>query len=509
MKLNKGMRIKEEGAIIKKGFAGISIALGYPNSYYVGMSSLGYQSMYAIFNADGRVVCERFFVEESSIMVPRTIESNRKITDFNVIAFSISYELDAVNILRALKLAGLNIRAKERSRFDSIIIVGGSYVSINPIPLMEFCDVLCIGDGEALAPIIIDVIVKSKSKDEALEHFSSFNGFLVPRYYKMNLSVKPLFVNNNSFSVLVSKILTKETEFSNSYLIEIMRGCLWRCNFCWVGSFYKPCRIHNIEKIMKAISLLNKKPQKKVLPTIGLIAASSSDHPQFISLVDNINKMGYKKVSFSSLRCSELNSSYTDIIKKNQIKSITLAPETASKRLQSLINKKIDNKQLIDLCKNLANAGVKNLKLYFIIGLPQETAEDLLDSVNLIKEINDVVKNRCHLNVSLNYWVPKPFTNFQYLPMFEQEILVEKSKMIKKKLKSIKGLTYAIMKSETAYYEAILSLGGVESSILLEKILESRSSWRTIVRENLLLYKGLLFDRKGVRSCVLNLDYVK
>lgn len=494
MKFSEGMRIKEEGVIIKRGFAGLSIALGYPNSYYVGMSSLGYQAMYAIFNADGRVVCERFFVEENSTAIPRTIESNRKISDFNVVAFSISYELDAVNILRALKLAGLNIRAEGRSRFDPLIIIGGAYVSINPIPLMEFCDVLCIGDGEALAPILIDVVVKSRSKDEVLENLAGLNGFLVPKHYKMNSFIKPLFVDKDSFSVLVSKVLTKETEFSNSYLIEIMRGCPWRCNFCWVGSFYKPCRMHSIEKIIHAIPVLNRKPKGKILPAIGLIAASSSDHPQFISIVENINAIGYKRVSFSSLRCTEIDSSYIDVIKKNRIKSIALAPETASTRLQKLINKKIDNKGLVDLCGNMAGADVKNLKLYFMIGLPGETTEDLLESVNLIKEIKDVIKNRCHLNISLNYWVPKPFTNFQYLPMYEQETLVEKGNLIRKELKAIKGLNYAIMKTETAYYEAILSLGGVESSILLEDILNGSGSWRAIVREALLLYRSLLFE---------------
>ncbi len=359
------MKLKEEGVIIKKGLAALSIALGYPDTYYIGMSSLGYQSMYKAFNSDGRVVCERFFIDEKLSIPIRTLESKRKITDFNVIAFSISYELNVVNILKAIKLASLNIRADKRNKYDPIIIIGGAYASINPLPLLEFCDVICIGDGEILAPLIIDIMIESGDKEQAMEHFNELDGFLVSKYYKKkNKAIKPVFVNDDSFPVLISQILSNKTEFAYTYLVEIMRGCKWRCNFCWLGSFYKPCKIHSLTKILESLSNSN---LNKKLPNIGLVAASSSDHPQFTSIVQAINKIGYKRVSFSSLRCSAIDNSYIDLIKKNNIKTITLAPETASKKLQKLINKVIDNYELIELCKQLALIGVKKLKLYFLI----------------------------------------------------------------------------------------------------------------------------------------------
>jgi radical SAM superfamily enzyme YgiQ (UPF0313 family) len=497
------MIIKEKGAIIKKGRAALSIALGYPDTYYVGMSSLGYQSIYKIFNLDGRVVCERFFIDNKLTHPLRTIESKRKVSSFNVIAFSIAYELNIVNIIKALHLAGLNPRAKERNDYDPLVIAGGAYASINPLPLTEFCDVICIGDGEVISQKVINVMLSSKCKNEVLEKFNTLDGFLVSKFFKKwKTNVNPAFINKNLFSVLHSQIITNHTEFANTHLIEIMRGCPWQCNFCWIGSFYKPCKIHPLNKIIDSFININYENTKETQPSIGLIAASSSDHPQFVQIVENINKLGFKKVSFSSLRCSNIDNSYLEIIKKNNIKSLTLAPETASTKLQKLINKQININEFIELCKNLAEAKVKYLKLYFMMGLPDETDADLIQSVNLIELINGVIKNYgAKLNISFNYLVPKPFTKFQYLPMYEYKTLVAKAALIQKYLKKIKGLNYKIMKPELAFLEAVLSLSDERCIPLLEKLYKNEDSWRVIVRNELDNYSNLLFKAdKNLRS---------
>lgn len=489
--------IKEKGEIIKKGSGNLSIALVYPNNYYIGMSNLGFLSAYKLFNDDSRVSCERFFIDENTKAPLRSIENKRKINDFNAIAFSISFELDSINILKAIKISGLNLKWEERNKLDPIIMVGGPISSINPLPLFPFIDLFCLGDGEELIPIIIDILCQSKNKEQALELFNEQEGFLVPKFYeKDSKKVKPLFIKKEKFQPLISSIITNHTEFANTYLIEIMRGCPQGCRFCWTGYFQLPWKYHTPDKIISAIKnqITNLNNEK-----IGLIAPSSSDYPDFLQLVKEINKIGFKSISFSSFKLNDVNEDLFRLIKDNKIKTITLAPETASEDLKKTINKNIHNDDLIGICENIAKNYIKNIKLYFLIGLPYERNEHLDENIELIKKIHEKInKYNCNLSLSFNFAIPKLMTPFQHMIVPEPSSMEEKVKIIKSHLDRMNRVRVSIMSPEEAYYQCILSLGDDSISKFLLMLLnaaDNKLNWRKLIRKELVNFQDILFNK--------------
>lgn len=487
------MIVKEKGQIIKKGTGNLSIALVYPNNYYIGMSNLGFLSAYKLFNEDSRVNCERFFFEKEIKIPMRSIENNRKINDFNAIAFSVSFELDIVNILKIIKFSGLNLKWQDRNDLDPIIMVGGPVASINPLPLFPFIDLFCLGDGEELIPIIIDILCKSRNKQEALELFNEYDGFIVPKFYQKNLKKKkPLFVSEERFKPLISPIITDNTEFANTYLIEIMRGCPQGCRFCWIGYFQLPWKFHSLENL---VSFIHNQIQFKNNEKIGLIAPSSSDYPNFLQLVKEINKIGFKNVSFSSLKFSDISDDFLNLIRLNKIKTLTFAPETGSERLKNVINKNINNFEIIDLCSEIAKASIKNIKLYFLLKIPKETTEDIQESIELIKTLQSILINYdCNLSISFNFIIPKPMTPFQFINLNNFDILKKKAQIIEDNLKKLKRLRFSIMNPEEAYYQNLLSMGNEKVANFLLKLLNNESNWRSLVRKEMTNYEEILFN---------------
>jgi len=508
-------RIKEKGAIIKKGHKGVSIALGFPDTYYLGMSNLGFQSIYSMFNDDARVACERFFIDKDGMTPLRTMENRRTLNEFDAIAFSLSYELNAVNVLKALNVSRIKLKRRDRSRLDPLIMVGGPCATINPLPLFPFIDVFCCGDGEELVPLVSDVLSLSRSKEDALEMFNELEGFVVPEYFeKAPCAKSPALVKKENFKPLISQILSNQTEFANTCLVEIMRGCPYGCRFCLIGYAQLPWKHHTVDAILEALqsrmnaaeeskyvqrktagSSKTKSYSKRILPKLGLIAPSSTDHPHFVELVNALNQQGYKSISFSSLKFNELNHDYLDIIKRNKIKSITIAPETGSDQLRKAMNKNISNRELVTVCAALASHRIKMIKLYFILGIPAETNEDLLSTIDFIHQISDAISPyKSILSLSFNYLVPKPMTPFQYAPINEPDMLKEKAAMIVQHIKKIKKIQFSFMKPETAYFQALLALGDTDISSMLEEMTTNESARKKILLRFIDNHKTLLFS---------------
>ncbi|MDD4924016.1 MAG: radical SAM protein, partial [Dehalococcoidales bacterium] len=289
---------KEQGTVVKDWGGGLPIALIYPNSYYLGMSNLGMQSIYSMLNSYGEVVCERIFYEEGMLY---SLENLHEVNEFPVLAFSISYELDYFNVVALLKQSGIPLYASERSDNHPIVIAGGPCIISNPVPLSPFLDCMCIGEAEALIPPMLAVLTDSSlSRDEKLEALAKLPGMYVPQYYNGG-KIRRQYLPNLDNIPVSSAVLTTETELGDLYLIEVERGCGWGCRFCMVGSAFCPIRFHSKESIIEQA-----RRGLEYRKRIGLVGAVVSDHPQIEEIVTEIRNMG-AGISISSMRIKPLH----------------------------------------------------------------------------------------------------------------------------------------------------------------------------------------------------------
>jgi radical SAM superfamily enzyme YgiQ (UPF0313 family) len=411
----------EEGVIIKDWGGRLPIALIYPNSYYLGMSNLGIHAIYSLFNSNLRVVCERVFLDTTSKKAPAAIESGRPLTDFAVLAFSVSYELDYFNIINILKASDIPLFSAERDYRYPLIIAGGPCITANPMPLAPFFDYFCIGDAEAIVPAMLPALSENigEIRNILLQNLSTLPGIYVPLYPPPNSVARQWIKNLDDFDTR-TVVLTQDTELGDSYLIEAERGCTHGCRFCMVNSAYSPMRFRSAEKIIKhAWEGLHYRRR------IGLVGPSVTDHPQINDILTGLNKMN-AEISISSLRIDTLSESIISELAKGRLQTITIAPEAGSQRLRDVINKCFTEDDILRAVDLLARQHFTQLKLYFIIGLPTETDEDIEEIVRLTLAIKDRLESkRSNIRITVNVTplVPKASTPFQWLPMVSQEVL--------------------------------------------------------------------------------------
>ncbi len=407
----------EQGTIIKDWGGRIPIALIYPNNYYVGMSSLGLQTIYGLFNSYDAIVCERVFCNSGG----KSIESGRPLADFAVFAFSVSSELDYFNVLDMLITARVPLHAAKRSDSHPIVIAGGPCVTTNPEPLVPFFDGFAIGEGEAIVPSMVTAFEEciQMGRDELLHRLSSIPGMYVPLIRDNDIVERQMVHNLDDFET-ASVILTPHTEFSNMYLLEISRGCRWGCRFCLAGFAFRPMRFRSTEKLLRTA--------KKGLTCgkrIGLLSASPADHPQIDEMVVKLRHMG-AEISASSLRIRPLSTVLLHGIAESDSTTVTFAPEAGSERLRQVINKGITERDIITAADEVGALNFHQMKLYFMIGLPTETAEDIDDMIRLVLALKErLVQQRAGTRIVLSFepFVPKAGTPFQRLPMASQKML--------------------------------------------------------------------------------------
>ena len=451
------------------------------------MSNLGFQSVYGILNRFPEVVCERAFLpdfEEQALLKKHnsplvSYESQRPLKDFDLLAFSISFENDYLNVLKILSLAHIPLFKRERSENHPLVAAGGIATWLNPEPLADYIDFFLIGEGESFIEEFIQAYLYlwEEKKEFFLEHLSQkVAGIYVPSGYqviynedgtiksfipKKNLPfpIKKRQVQDLSLSSAHTHVFTPDTEFSSMFLIEIERGCPHGCRFCGAGYVYRPPRMRPLKEICQII-------QQKLEFTskIGLVGAAVNDYPQLFPLIKFIlNQSG--SFFLSSLRADKISSNLLEAMKQCHHKTITIAPETGSQRLRTVINKNLNEQQILQTASLIAQFGFRTLKLYFIIGLPTETQEDLEEIVILIKKIKknmlNVQKGRfCpHIHLSVASFVPKPFTPFQWHPMETIENLKKKIRWLKSAFKRERGVTIAFDLPKWAYTQALLSRG--------------------------------------------------
>ena len=474
---------QEQGTIIKDWGGRIPIAFIYPNSYYVGMSNLGLHAIYRLLNSYSEVVCERAFWEKESksqkLLPPLSLESQRPLSDFAVLAFSISYEADYFNVVQILETSGIPLYAAERNERHPLVIAGGPCITANPMPLSPFFDCLGIGEAEPIIPTMLPILAEGigGKRDELLKALASLPGIYVPQYYSGAPVARQRLKNLDDFPA-TSTILTPDTELGDLYLIEVERGCNWGCRFCLVSNAFRPMRFRSIDKLI-AQAKLGLTYRKR----LGLVGAAVSDHPQIEELLAKLHQIG-AELSVSSLRMRPLSRIVLRELAKGGARTIALAPEAGSQRLRQFIRKGISDADILEAIDKVAEQKIKQLKLYFMIGLPSETDEDVEEIISLTlscKSILDRQRSGTRLTLNITPFVPKAGTPFQWLPVEQLATLNHRLFLLRNSLQP-KGVK---LKSESPAWseiQAVLARGDVEVAEVLASIEEvSLSGWRQAV----------------------------
>ncbi|MBE8951220.1 MAG: radical SAM protein [Quinella sp. 3Q1] len=436
----------------------IKFALVYPNFYQIGMSNLGIHIIYQLLNAMKDVSCERFFLADELL----SIENQTPLNKFQIIGFALSFEQDYFNVIKMLRAGKINPRAAQRTDFDPIIIAGGPCATFNPAPLAKIFDAFVIGEGEVILPPLIDEIISAEHlpRIKKLEKLSELSGVYVPRFPK---KVSRQWVKNLDEHPAHSTILTDDAEF-NMYLIETARGCGRHCRFCMAGYCFRKPRNRSLD-VLKAEVRAAKKFDKK----IGLMGAAISDYPQIDELCDFI--LGEKlPMSVASFRADSVTENLVKSLAASGLKTLTIAPEVGSEKMRRVINKGITEENIFNAVEMGLRAGIKNFRLYFMVGLPFEDFSDVEEIARLSTRIKKYCGGR--LTLSVNPFVPKPFTPFQWSPFAGKKYLDAAFKILRKSLKSVGGVEIISESIRSAQIQAILARGDIELS---EIILQSES----------------------------------
>jgi radical SAM family uncharacterized protein len=489
----------EIGAIRKQWKGRIRIALVYPNSYHVGMSSLGYQALYALLNELDQVVCERAFLpngKEPKTVRPTTLESGRPIAEADIVAFSISFENDYPHLLTILEQAGLPLRSAERNTRHPLVIAGGVACFLNPEPIAPFIDCFLLGEAEGILPRFFQVYETAADKTKLLKTLACrVPGAYVPAFYHVRYhddgtlaafepredvppKIKRIYLRDLDQISTATAVVTPHTTFDQSFLVEVGRGCPHGCRFCSAGFVYRPPRFRPIDQLEDTIAR-----GAKLTHRIGLVGAAVSDLPQIEALCRKFDDQNIR-ISFSSLRADRLAPGLLETLNKSSVKTATIAPEVGSERMRRVINKGITENDVLTAATTLVENGVPNLKLYFMVGLPGESEADIDAIVELIKQIKHrfLKSSRARkrigtITVSLNSFVPKPATPFQWAAMDEIHMLKDKIRKIKNDLRKVANLRINSDIPRWAYLQAMFSRGDRKVADILLTAHAKKGNW--------------------------------
>jgi len=393
----------------------INIALVYPSPYYIAMSSLGYQTVYKIFNSIENVNCERSFLpDKTSIYWSKrnkifSFESEEYINKFDIVAFSISYEIEILGLIECLELSNINPLSRNRSsRYDPLVIAGGPLTFSNPLPLGPFVDIVILGEAEEIIPIFIEHYKNYNDKNKLLKKLSELPGFYIPSIH---------------LDYFFSSIITPNTELSNMFLIEPERGCSRGCSFCVMRrSTNNGMRLVSIDKVIEKIPDFVEK--------VGLVGAAVSDHPKITDILEELVVNRNKKIGISSLRADRLNDKFVNLLVKGGYKTLTVASDGASQRIRNFMEKRIKEEHIIKAAELSKYYGIKTFKIYMMIGVPNETDDDIDELISFSIKISKIINTA----ITISPFVSKKNTPLDKLPFEDIKSIDNKIKKINKEL---------------------------------------------------------------------------
>ena len=516
---NKELKALEKFVVPYSNKTGdIRFHLTYPNNYWVAMSNLGFQAVYDILARDQRVIVERGFLPENSDEKEqqatkwRSFESDRLLGDCDILGFSLSFETDYSHLIRILNNQGLLFNswqereAAAQGKFSMpIIIAGGTAVTLNPEPVADLIDAIIVGEAEELLPEMIEVFHEAKTKgwsrEQLLLGLAQIEGIYVPRFYEPHYNqdgtmlrfdarddVPPRprrrFVKDLSKFKTHSRILTSETEFKSMFLTETGRGCEMGCRFCVAGYIYRPIRKRSEEVLQETVQIGLENSD-----AIGFVGAAVSSHKSIAKLAQKVAESG-ARASLSSIMSQKVSKALAASISESEYKTVALAPEAGSTRLRRAAGKRVDNEQVINAARELAESGIRGFKLYFIVGLPTETDEDVDAIAALAITIRDTVfeiskqsGKLAWVSLSINPFIPKASTPFQWESMLDPKVLDKKIERIRKLVIKVPNLELRFEPPKESYFQGLLSRGDRRVVRLLLEVERRGENWKWLMKK--------------------------
>src|SRR5687768_9640329 len=503
---------KEVGYVRKPHGGKLRIALAFPNTYFVGMSNLGFQTIYKLFNAEDDIVCERFFLPPKTELAEQrasgapvvTLESQTPIGEFDVIAFSVSFEWDYTNVLTLLQLGGVPVWAKDRTHRHPLVLIGGAVTFVNPEPLAPFADIISAGEGEALIPPLVRAFSAATDRDDLLRRLVEQRGFYVPAFYDVQYAEdgtiaafvpregtgappgikKAALKSTDAVDPPSTTIFTPDTEFGSRFLVEVVRGCANLCRFCWAGYNYLPVRAFPTNRILALAQAARAHSSRA-----GLVSIALCDHPDIEHILRSLKDMGYS-ISPASLRLDDLTPTIVSLLQASGERTLTIAPETGSDRLRRVINKTVTNAEILEKADLIFSSGIESLKLYYMIGLPTEDDADLVAIRDLTMQLHETMLTYARprgrigrIVASVNPLVPKPGTAYQWLPMERADVIERKMTRLRSLVAGIDNVYFNIKSERHSYYQALLSLGDRRIAPAIELAEANGGQWRKAVAD--------------------------
>ncbi len=478
----------------------LSVALVFPNTYAQAMSNLGFLTVYQLLNSRDDCLAERFFLPDPADLREHrrtgtplfSLESQRPLTDFDLVAFSVSFENDYLNLPVLFELGRLPLWRRERTERQPLVICGGVCAFLNPEPLADVMDLFAVGEGEVILPPLLEVLKTGSGRSELLEELSRISGIYVPAAYGERKLVDggrmagpPLgdapprvrrqWLHDLDAHPTVSAVQTRQTEFGDMYLLEVSRGCGRGCRFCAAGYLYLPPRERSLGQLVRQAErgLCHRE-------RIGLVGAAVSDYSRLEELSRSIlGRDG--RISVASLRIDSLTVDEVAALRESGHKTLALAPEAGSQRLRDAINKQLSEEQILHAVDLLGEAGILNLKLYFLVGLPGESEADLEEMETLIATIHRRWQShgRCRgqmgrLLLSVNPFIPKPATPLQWSPLARPTALKRVQTRLRALVGRLANTELGFESPRSAMLQAFLARADRRAAGLLPGLVEGR-----------------------------------